>query len=100
MSKQDKYTRSARGQPCQIRIPGYCKPAPDNETTVFAHLNGGGMSAKHENIHGAHACNVCHDIVDGRHPVRELTKDEILLMFHQGVIRTQIIMIRDGILTL
>ena len=65
-TKQDKYTRSARGQPCQIRIPGVCVPAPENETTVPCHLNGGGMAAKHSSIHLAYGCNHCHDVVDGR----------------------------------
>ena len=98
MSKQDKYTRSARGKDCTIRIPGHCKPAPDNETTVLCHVNGGGMASKHHNMHGAYGCNVCHDIVDGRHPVREFSHDDIKLMHLEGVIRTQIIMIDEGIL--
>jgi len=40
----DKYTESARGQECQVRIPGICSHDP--ETVVFAHLNGGGMGMK------------------------------------------------------
>ncbi len=97
MAKQDKYTRSARGQPCQIRIPGHCKPAPDNETTVLCHINGGGMGTKHRTIHAAYGCNICHDIVDGRLNIKE--PDWLIkIWFLEAVIRTQIIMINEGIL--
>jgi len=98
--KQDKYTKSSRGKPCLIRIPGYCKPAPENETTVLCHLNGGGMASKNLNIHAADGCNVCHDIVDGRMQNTGFTPEEIELMFLQGVIRTQIRMVNDGTLKL
>lgn len=100
MAKQDNYTKSARGKDCQIRIPGYCKPAPENETTVPCHVNGGGMAAKHLNIHIAYGCNVCHDVVDGRIQNTGFTADEILIMHLEGVIRTQIIMVNEGVLKL
>ena len=95
MTKQDKYTKSARGQECQIRLPG-CNF--DNDTTVFAHLNGAGMGTKHLSIHGSYACSNCHDIVDGRKKstVCRDTKIDHL----EGVVRTQIIMVRDGVLKL
>ena len=32
----NKYTKSAEGKPCQMRLEG-CMP--DNETVVFAHLS-------------------------------------------------------------
>jgi hypothetical protein len=53
----DKYTESARGQECQVRIPGICSHDP--ETVVFAHLNGGGMGMKRASIHGAYCCSSC-----------------------------------------
>ena len=99
MSKQDRYTRSARGQPCQIRIPGHCKPAADNETTVLCHINGGGMAIKHSSIHGAYGCNICHDAVDGRRRVG-WSENQMKIWFLEGVIRTQQIMIDEGILKL
>lgn len=97
MSKQDKYTRSAKGQPCTVRIPGVCKPAPDNETTVLAHLNGYGMGAKHSSIHGAYACSQCHTWLDGGYTKYHHKKDRDL--YHlEAVIRTQQIMIKEGVL--
>lgn len=98
MAKQDKYTRSARGQMCQIRIPGICNHDP--KTTVLAHLNGAGMAAKHLSIHGSYACSACHDVVDGRSNRHWYGQDAVKLMHLEGVIRTQIIMVRDGVLVL
>ena len=95
----DKYTRSAKGQPCQIRIPGFCRPGPENETVVAAHLNGAGMGLKASNIHIAYACSACHDVVDGR---TQTDFPRVLLDYYhlQGVIRTQTLMIENKILIL
>lgn len=56
------------------------------------------MGTKTSNIFIAYGCNVCHDIVDGRRTIKEFTHDEIELMHHKGVIRTQIIMIDNGVI--
>lgn len=106
MAKQDKYTKSARGQECQIRFPFVCNGNP--ETTVLAHLNGAGMGLKRANIHGAYACSSCHDIIDGRatlpEPLKGMKADDLMrtikLLHLDGVIRTQEIMIKEGILEL
>lgn len=95
---QDKYTKSARNQECQIRVPGVCNRNP--ETTVFAHLNGAGMGYKFPNIIGSYACSSCHDAVDYRANNKNYSEDELKLMLLEGMIRTQMIMIREGILEL
>jgi hypothetical protein len=59
-----KLRKAARGQDCMIRVPGVCNGNP--ETTVLAHLGGGGMGRKHHDLLGAWACSSCHDYVDGR----------------------------------
>ena len=92
-----KYTRSARGQECQVRLIGICNHNP--ETVVFAHLNGAGMGIKHADIHGAFCCSACHDQLDGR-ANNLIDKDQLKLEFLEGVIRTQQIMIKEGILKL
>ncbi|MCK5132668.1 MAG: DUF1364 family protein [Candidatus Sabulitectum sp.] len=97
MSKQDKYTRSAKDQICQIRLPGSCNGNP--ETTILAHLGGAGMAMKHLNIHGAYACSGCHDAVDFRAKT-EWTQDQLKRWHLEGVIRTQIIMVKEGVLEL
>ena len=99
MSKQDKFTRSARGKACTVRIPGVCRQHPDNETTVLAHLNGAGMGFKASNIHGAFCCAECHQWLDGGYS-KTHTRQMRDLYHLEGVIRTQIIMIDEGILKL
>ena len=97
MSKQDKFTKSASGQVCQIRLPGSCTHNP--EETVLAHLNGAGGAMKHLNIHGAYACYGCHQAVDGQVKT-EWTQDQLKRWHLEGVIRTQKIMIDEGVLVL
>ena len=94
----DKYTRSAKGQSCQLRLDG-CMP--ENETVVFAHLNGAGMGIKSLPIHGAYLCLNCHDIYDGRKTVDPpyKTKDLELEML-RAIINTQRLMIKTGIIPL
>jgi len=93
----DKYTKSAKCQDCQVRIPGSCNF--NSDTTVPAHLNGAGMGIKHSSIHLAYACSSCHDVIDGR-VQSPYTKEQLELWHLQGVIRTQIIMIKEGVLIL
>ena len=102
----DKYTRSAYRQDCTVRIPAVCNFNP--ETTVLAHLNGAGMGRKHASIHGAYCCSSCHNLLDGRSSLPDWLKRmpgddairEIKLMHLEGVIRTQELMIEQGLLKL
>jgi len=94
----DKYTKSAKGKPCQMRLEG-CMP--DNETVVFAHLNGAGMGLKALPIHGAYLCYNCHDIYDGRKQADPPYEKEFLeLEMLRAVINTQRLMIKTGIIPL
>ena len=92
--------KSARGRECQVRIPGVCNGDP--ETTVLAHLPGGGMGKKRNDLFAAFACSDCHDYVDCRkpHPSNLLTNDERLLYFYEGVHRTQQIWLDEGLITI
>ena len=93
----DKYTKSARGQECQIRIPSICNR--NSETVVFAHIGGGGMGMKRNSLAGSYACSSCHDAVDGRTPT-EFKIWSLQRMHLEGMLRTQEIMIKDGVLVL
>ena len=95
MGKQTKITKSARGEDCQIRIDGICNF--NTETTVLCHLNGGGAGMKHNDIHAAYGCSCCHDVIDGRRKTG-FSKDEIKLMFYDGIIRTQLLLIDKGLI--
>jgi hypothetical protein len=87
---------SARGRECQIRLPGICNHNP--ETTVLCHLNGGGAGTKHSDLHAAFGCSGCHDEVDGR--TRRHAREQVKLWFLEGVIRTQIIWLDEGLVEL
>ena len=58
-----KITKSAKGEDCTVRLPAICNGNP--ETTVFAHINGGGMGRKYSDLHCAYACSDCHAWLDG-----------------------------------
>lgn len=90
-----KLRKSARGQECQIRLPGICNGNP--ETTVLCHLGGAGMGMKSNDIHGAFGCSCCHDVIDGR--VNAYYDRDFLKLAHmEGVIRTQAIWIKQGLI--
>ena len=93
-----KITQSARGKPCQVRLHG-CMP--DNETVIFAHMNGGGMARKQSDLFGMYACLNCHDIYDGRkHLDPPLESEWLELQILRAVICTQKILHREGLIKL
>jgi len=93
MDKKINYRKEARDRECQIRVPTLCNW--DSATTVLAHLPNGSMGLKTDDRLGAWGCSTCHDAVDGR--IRtEYTKEALNLMHHEGVIRTQRVLIREG----
>ncbi len=94
---QTKITKSARGELCQIRIPGVCNF--NQETTVLCHLNGGGAGMKNNDIHGSYGCSRCHDAVDGRMKTG-FRVDDLKLMHYDGVFRTQLILIKKGLISI
>ena len=93
VSSMKSLRKEARGRDCMVRIPRICNF--NSETTVGAHLGGGGMGAKKHDLHIAWCCSACHDALDGR--VRtQFSKDELKLMHLDGVIRTQEALIKEG----
>ena len=92
-----KLTESARGKVCQLRLEG-CIPGTD--TTVFAHLNGGGMGLKNKvgDFHfGFYACMNCHDLYDGRKQANPpYDKSHLRNEGNEALIRTQRILVREG----
>lgn len=87
----------AKGQECQVRIPGACNF--NNETTVLAHapIKGiHGMGMKCPDLIGAWCCSNCHDVIDGRRTI-DFTKEEIANFKFEGVIRTQMELMKMGV---
>ena len=93
-----KIQQSARGKPCQVMLEG-CMP--ENETVVYAHMNGGGMGTKQSDLFGMYACLNCHDIIDGRKQLDPPIEREWLeLQVARAVLKTQKILLRDNLIKL
>lgn len=87
--------RSARGQECQIRIPGVCNR--NNETVVWAHANGisigKGIGQKSNDLLGAYACMACHDCYDRRRsPPAGWTRVDVEHAFWEGHARSLVLL--------
>lgn len=98
-----KFTKSAKGQECQVRLDFICDVTPD--TVVLAHLPAGGfagMGQKTDDIFGAYCCHACHQVIDGAVPlpINFKDKNEVMVYAYQGMIRTQQIMMSKGLIQL
>ncbi|MEE3636514.1 DUF1364 domain-containing protein [Pseudomonas sp. AL 58] len=94
--KQSKLSKAARGRECQVRIPGVCNGNP--ETTVLAHYRMSGtcgVGMKPNDLQGAWACSACHDACDGRS--NTVGREEARQCHAEGVMRTQAILISEGV---
>ena len=89
--KMTEARKSAKGQPCMIRLPGICNGDP--ETTVLAHYRLAGYCGtglKPPDELGAYACSACHDEADRR--TRIMDTEYVRLCHAEGVMRTQLAM--------
>lgn len=91
----------AKGQPCSVRLPAVCSFDP--ETTVLAHikrLGHGSVGLKNKDIFGVHACNRCHDVIDGRTPFVQhgLEPDTLRSYVLDALIETQERLLKAGLL--
>ena len=86
--KMTEARKSAKGQPCMVRIPGVCNGNP--ETTVLAHYRLAGYCGtglKPDDDMAAWSCSACHDECDRR---TQFTNTEYARLCHaEGVLRTQ-----------
>lgn len=91
-----KLTKEANGRDCQVRINGVCNHNP--ETTVLAHYRMAGTCGtgiKPNDLQGAWACSSCHDEIDRR--TRIMDSEFVRLCHAEGVMRTQAILIKEGV---
>jgi len=77
-----------------VRLPGICNW--NKETTVLAHLNGGGSGMKRHDLLGSFSCSACHFWLDGDYVHYGATKDQRDLWHMQGMIRTQQYWLENG----
>lgn len=81
--------KRARGKPCLVRIPYICNN--DSDTVVLAHIRvpgTAGIGQKPCDLAGVYACSDCHDVIDGRVMVPNLSKPELKAMILDGLCRT------------
>lgn len=79
--------KAARGQPCQVRLPGVCQSGGENETTVLAHLPNMSIGSKSGDLLSSWACAACHDVLDGRQN-HKFDRDWLGFQFLKGMERT------------
>ncbi|MCF6442043.1 DUF1364 domain-containing protein [Pseudoalteromonas luteoviolacea] len=93
--KSKKLRNSAKGQECQVRIPGVCNGNP--ETVVLAHVGkGSGMGQKCDDIHATFCCSACHDEIDRR--TRKHSLDFVEQCAYEGMVRTQCIWLEQDLI--
>lgn len=90
-----KLRNSARGQDCQIRIPGVCNFNP--ETTVLAHVGKSGMGQKANDYEATFGCSDCHNAIDYRVKTG-WHRDELERFANDGMRRTWAIWIEMGLI--
>jgi hypothetical protein len=87
----------AKGRECMVRLP-CCNGDP--ATTVLAHyrlLPYCGTGIKPDDfVFGAWCCSSCHDATDRRN--RDLDNDFVRLAHAEGVMRTQLALIKEGVI--
>ena len=96
-----KITRSANGQPCEMRIPNVCNFDP--ATTVLAHIRRGGIAGigqKPSDLCSVYACSDCHDAIDRRSNTGAATASEMDRYILEGHLRTLIKLVSQGLITI
>lgn len=91
-------TKSARDRECTIRVPDHCLRT--TETVVACHVRMSGISGygiKAPDLFIAFGCFACHQIVDGQRN-SEFSADERRLMLLEGMVRTQAILLSEGLI--
>lgn len=78
-----------------MRVPGVCNF--NSETTVLGHVNGAGTGTKHDDLFAAYVCSACHSWIDGGYVQTGATRADRDLLHLQGVIRTQKIILEEGL---
>lgn len=90
----------ARGQECALRLFPYCNWDP--ATTVLAHLPhfDHGMAKKGPDEWAVHACHACHDLIDGRRKVSDISPLELERAKLRALSITQARLKEAGLMTL
>ena len=79
---------SAKGQPCDLRIPGVCNHDP--ETTVSCHVpdEAFGMGVKANDFATFHGCAACHQWLDRREWLGRMDREDVIWHVLRAFLRT------------
>ncbi len=95
-----KITASARGEDCQVRIPGVCTFDP--EKTIWSHCRHGaagkGKSIKALDVAGAYACTACDACYDQMQGAKGMTREQIDLDWFMGHMRSLVLLAQKGLI--
>jgi len=85
--KMTPIRRSAKGEACDLLLPGICNG--DTSTTVLCHSNrladGKGMGLKAPDTEACYGFSACHDVLDGRRPLPSwLTRAQLDMAFDRA----------------
>ncbi|MFP1683362.1 DUF1364 domain-containing protein [Alloalcanivorax sp. C16-1] len=97
--RASKIRSSAKGQPCQVRLPGICNHDP--ATVVAAHLRIAGtcgVGLKPSDLLTVRACDACHAVIDGRARAPDLPVDKLTLYVHEAHCRTLVEYEKEGLI--
>lgn len=98
--KSKPMRNAANGELCTVQIAGMCRHSP--ATTVLAHLpdESHGMSRKSDDLSACFACDVCHDVIDGRRPWPESEKPHKEWYLRRAMVRTWRRLVELGIVNI
>lgn len=95
-----RITESARGEECQVRIPGVCTFDP--ATTIWSHARHGsagkGKGIKALDLCGAYACTACDAAYDQMIGAKHMTREQIDLDWFHGHLRSLVILAKKGLI--
>lgn len=95
-----RITESARGEDCQVRIPGVCTFDP--ATTIWSHARhasaGKGKGIKALDLCGAYACTACDAAYDQMIGAKHMTREQIDLDWFHGHLRSLVILAKKGLI--
>ena len=94
--KSKKIRDSARGEDCQVRIPGICNFNP--ETTILAHVGSDKkMGGKCSDLEATYCCSDCHAAIDGAAGT-PFSKMALKLWAKEGAERTREILVSKSLI--
>lgn len=89
--------KQAAHRTCQVRLEGVCQAREGDCCLAHVRMVGvSGMGVKAPDLLGAWSCSACHDAYDRRSHLG-LERDFVEASFLRGVMRTQKILIDEGV---